>query len=44
MADDLKMRKLEQELLNKMIIQMLNKLNVIDFLNVAHNRVIEKRQ
>ena len=37
-ADDLKMRQLQGELLTHTILQMLNKANVIEFLTTAYLR------
>ena len=43
-ADDLKMRVLQVELLTQTILQMLNKCNVIKFLTPAHERLKKKTE
>lgn len=43
-ADELKMRDLERDLLCKTIILMINKQNVIYFLNTAYEKVEEKKK
>ena len=43
-ADELKMRKLESELLSTTIMQLINKQNVLFFLNTTWLRVSEKRK
>jgi len=43
-ADELKMRDLERELLCKTIMLMINKQNVIQFLNTAFDKVEEKKK
>mmetsp|Transcript_30020 Transcript_30020/g.37151 ORF Transcript_30020/g.37151 Transcript_30020/m.37151 type:complete len:123 (+) Transcript_30020:367-735(+) len=42
-ADELKMRKLESELLCETIMQAINKQNVIPLLNTTHDRLIQKK-
>lgn len=43
-ADDLRMRVLQVELLTQTILQMLNKCNVIKFLTPAHERLKKKKE
>lgn len=42
-SDWLKMRKLESELLCDISMQLINKHNVIHYLNTCHNNAIDKR-
>ena len=42
LADDLKMRKLQAEILTRTMIQMLNRNNVIHYLTPAHLRLQRK--
>ena len=43
LADILKMRSLEKELLTVVIIQKLDRDNVIEFLNISHSKSVEKK-
>lgn len=43
-ADQLKMRNLERELLTTLVMQMINKVNVIDYVGPAHVQVVAKKK
>jgi len=42
-ADELKMRDLEQHLLCKVILQMVDKTNVVGLLNITFDKVASKK-